>query len=114
MKPMNPVEALRQVGGGDGASQEQAEFHDRAYGRIEQPDATGNAAHDTTLNWGGGNRSVNPGGPGDDTNFPENVAGVSGERSTADPQPQDFGHKLTSVPEDGFGAAGSWDNLKDR
>jgi hypothetical protein len=110
MKNINPVEALRQVGGGNPQVEEQAEIHSAAHGRIRtEPDpATGLPAKDATLNWGGGySMSVNPGGPGDRTDFPEAVAGITGQRSNVDPEPQDFGHASTPVPEDGFGDRGS-------
>jgi hypothetical protein len=113
MKPMTPIKTLREVGGETPRTLEQAEFANAAYGRIETepapPDrSTGLPLKDATFNNSGGySSSINPGGPGDTTDFPENVAAVSGARSSVDPEPQDFGHRLTPVPEDGFGAAAS-------
>ena len=109
MKPIDPVEALRQAGGGSPRVEEQAEAHASAYGRIEtKPDpATGLPARDAIFSNGGGYSATVTSGRGDDVPYPQDVAAVSGQRSSVDPEPQDFGHRLTPVPEDGFGAAAS-------
>jgi hypothetical protein len=113
VKKLDPYQSLREVNGVTPRTEEQAQFANAAYGRIEEdpapPDkATGLPLKDAIFSNGGGYSAlVSPGGAGDDTPFPENVAAVSGTRSTVDPAPIDFGHRLTPVPEDGFGAAAS-------
>jgi len=108
MKQIDPVEALRQVGGGNPRVEEQAEVHSAAHGRIRtEPDAaTGLPAHDSTLSWGGGYSATVSSGRGDDVPFPQDVAGVSGVRTSVNPEPQDF-PQLTANEPDGFADRGS-------
>jgi hypothetical protein len=106
MKPINPVEALRQAGGGNPQVEEQAQVHRAAYDIASAPDSRGLPARDATFSNGGGYSSLVSAGRGDDTPFPQDVAAVGGTRTSAT-DPVDFGHTLTPVPEDGFGAAAS-------
>jgi hypothetical protein len=114
VKQMTPIKTLREVGGETPRTLEQAEFANAAYGRIETepapPDrSTGlpMPAHDATFNNSGGyGSSINPGGPNDNMPFPENVAAVSGRRSSVDPNAQDF-PRLTANEPDGFEDRGS-------
>lgn len=113
MKSMTPIKTLREINGTTPGMLEQAEFANAAYGRIETepapPDrATGlpMPAHDATFSNGSGYAStINPGGPRDDMNFPENVARVDGVRSNVDPRPS-FGDVTPNEP-DGFEDRGS-------
>jgi hypothetical protein len=109
MKPINPIESLRQVGGGNPQVEEQAQVHSSAYGIASAPDpATGLPVKDATFNNGGGySASINPGGPGDTTDFPQDVAALSATRSSVDPNARDFGHELTPNEPDGWEDRGS-------
>lgn len=109
MNKLDPIKSLRDAGGDSPAMLEQAQIAAAGYGRVAtEPDpATGLPVKDATFNNGGGYSSLVSAGRGDTTDFPENVASVSGTRSSVDPEPIDFGHRLTPVPEDGFGAAAS-------
>jgi hypothetical protein len=115
VKKLEPYQSLRDVNGVTPSMQEQAQCAAAAYGRVEEDPAPPDAAtglpmpaNDATLNWGGGySMSINPGGPNDNTPFPEDVARVSGRRSSVSPVPQDFGHALTPNEPDGFEDRGS-------
>ena len=118
MKPINPIEALQQVNGANPQVSEQAELHVRAHGRMQSgvPDsATGQAARDATLSWGGGySMSVNPGGPLDTAPHRPDVTKVDGVHSSVAPEADRLDGGLTTVPHDGFGRAGSWSELSKR
>jgi hypothetical protein len=112
MKSMTPIKTLREVNGETPGMIEQAQFADAAYGRVEEdptpPDrATGLPVKDAIFSNGGGYSAlVSPGGAGDDTPFLENVAALSGTRSTVDPNARDF-PRLTANEPDGFTDRGS-------
>jgi hypothetical protein len=62
--------------------------------------------HDAVFSNGGGYSGlVSPGGPGDTTEFPANVAGLNATHSRVDPRP-DFSNVTPNQP-DGFGDRGS-------
>jgi len=113
MKEMTPLKTLREINGETPGMLEQAQFADAAYGRIEQdpapPSKSGGlpaGMHDAVFSNGGGYSGlVSPGGPGDTTEFPANVAGLNATHSRVDPRP-DFSNVTPNQP-DGFGDRGS-------
>jgi hypothetical protein len=106
MKTIDPIEALRQANGDSPAMLEQAEVHSAAYGIASAPDSRGLPVKDARFSNGGGYSATVTNGRGDDVPYPVDVARVDGVTTHAT-DPVDFGHTLTPVPEDGFGAAAS-------
>jgi hypothetical protein len=116
MKQLDPVAMARSVITGPNCStvEEQAQVAAAGIGRIQiepsVPDkATGlnMPARDATFNNGSGySGSINPGGPGDTTEFPANVAGLNATHSRVDPNAKDF-PRLTANQPDGFTDRGS-------
>lgn len=113
MKQMNPIESLKQVGGGNPHTEELAQFHNAAYGRIEtEPDAaTGLPAHDAVYSNGAGfSAIVTPGGVGGTTDFPQEVARLSGTVTSVEPPL----NNVIPVPEDTETRKGSWSEMVKR
>src|SRR4051812_41725891 len=102
MKKINPVESLRQVGGGNPHVEEIAGIWNDAHDTLNSR----HSAQDAIYSNGGGYSSEIINGHGDEKPFPTDIAAVNGDRVTAS-EPSDFGTPVIPVPEDGFGDRGS-------
>lgn len=103
MKKIDPVESLRQVGGGNPHTEEIAQVWGEAHETMTSPHSV---AHDAKYSNGAGFSSEIINERGDTRPFPSEIAAVGGTHVSAT-EPNDFGTPVIPAPFDGFGGSGS-------